>query len=115
MFWRIDLIGREQHPGHPRMFVRQRHDGAVWASPLHQCSEPLTSSVMLEPDPADGGSCAMDEQLSEVAIPPCADPAQTRLTSSRMLAWYEAEPCGQRPTIVEVCRITDRRDHGRRG
>jgi hypothetical protein len=32
-----------------------------------------------------------------------------------MWAWYVFEPCGRRLSIVEVRRITDRRDQGRRG
>jgi hypothetical protein len=97
------------------MLVRQRPHGAVGASPLHQGSEPLTVPVILEFDPADGGTCSMDEARAEVTIPPRADPEQMRLTSSRMLAGDEAEPGGTRPTIVDVCRITERRDHGCRG
>jgi hypothetical protein len=57
----------------------------------------------------------MDQQLADVDIPQFTDPKHTRLTASRMLAWYESEPCGKLPTIFDVRRITDRRDRGRRG
>jgi hypothetical protein len=63
VFRRVDLIGREQHPSNPRVFVRQRHHGSVGASPLHQRLEPLTSAVILEPDPVDRGSCSMENNL----------------------------------------------------
>ena len=71
---RIDLIGREQHPGNPRVFVRERDHGSVGASSCNQCMDPLTSAIMLQFRPAERRPSSVHEEFTEIAIPAFADP-----------------------------------------
>jgi hypothetical protein len=113
--WRVDLIAREQPPGDSRVFVRQRHHGSGGASPLHQRSEPLPSAVILQPDPADRGPCAMHEEFTQIAIPTCADPRETRFAPRGVLAWDKPQPRGKLPAVLKVGSLGDRGHQGRRG
>jgi hypothetical protein len=80
------LIGGEQHPGYPRVFVRQRNDGSVGASSFYQGMDPLTSTVTLALVPAKCGPGTVHEELTQIHLPACADLEQTQLATHRMLA-----------------------------
>ena len=114
---RIDVIGREQHPGHPRVFVRERDHGSVGASSCDQGTDPLTSAILLQRGPAERRPGSVHEACTAIASPACADPQQRRLASRRMLAWHAPEPCGTLPAIRDVWRILDRghQSRGREG
>jgi hypothetical protein len=47
----------------------------------------LTSAVMFGLDPTECGPGSVHEELTQIAIPACADPEQTQLATHRMLAW----------------------------
>jgi hypothetical protein len=93
MLWRVHLIGGEQYPSAPRIFVRQRHHGAIGAAAWPEGSEPLTSPAMLALDPAPCGSRPMDELLTEVEVPPFAHPESRGLASRGVLAWHKSQSC----------------------
>jgi hypothetical protein len=84
--WSIDLIGGEQHPGYPRVFVRQRNDGSVGASSFYQGMDPLTSAVTLALVPAKRGPGTVHEELTQIHLPAYADLEQAQLATYRMLA-----------------------------
>jgi Sigma 54 modulation protein / S30EA ribosomal protein len=115
VLWRVNVIGGEPYPSHPCVFVRQRRHGAIGAAAWHERSEPRTSPVVLESNPAHGGSCPMDEHLAEVEIPPFADPESRGLASRGVLAWYKSQPRRALPAILEGRQIAHRHDQGRRG
>jgi hypothetical protein len=80
------LIGGEQHPGYPRVFVRQRNDGSVGASSFYQGMDPLTSAVTLALVPAKRGPGTVHEELTQIHLPAYADLEQAQLATYRMLA-----------------------------
>jgi hypothetical protein len=57
----------------------------------------------------------MNEHFTDVKLPTFADPQQTRLTSWGGLTRHKPEPGRELPAVLEVRRITDRRDESRRG
>jgi hypothetical protein len=49
--------------------------------------DPLTPAVVLALDPTECGPSSVHEELTQIAIPACAEPEQTQLATRRMLAW----------------------------
>jgi hypothetical protein len=115
VLWHVDLIGREQHPGNPRVFIRQRNHGAVGASSFEQHTDPLASAITLEFDPAERRPGAVHEEFTQIAIPTCADPPETRVAPGGVLAWDKPQPRGKLPAVLNVGCIGDCGHQGGRG
>src|SRR5262245_18095160 len=94
--WQLDVIGREHHPSHPCVWIRQRHEGAVGASSSDQRTAPLTSSVLLALAQTQCGPGTMHQELTPIPITACAHPAPTRFAPGGVLAWAEPQPGCQR-------------------
>jgi hypothetical protein len=108
--WGVDLLGREEYPRHPGVFMGQRDHGPVRTSPFDQGTAPATSAVMLELGPPTRRPSSVDEELTQLAIPPFADPQQPRLAPGGVLTWDKPQPCRQLPAIVELRHLIDRGD-----
>ena len=89
-------IPRQQRPDDPCALVRHNHHRNVRGTPIEQSLHPSV--------------CGRFAPLRRPG-PPCG--AQ-RLAAAGLLPRYQAEPCGQMPTVVEVLRIPHR-GHQRAG
>jgi hypothetical protein len=48
---------------------------------------PLTPAVVLALDPTEYSPSSVHEELTQIAMPACAEPEQMQLATRRMLAW----------------------------
>src|SRR5499427_700165 len=110
----VHLVGRQQHPGNPGIFIREGHGRLVLAATVHEASEPRATAIRLEPEPAQRRACAMDEEGPEVYVPAFTDPKQPWLAARGMLPRHQADPRRKLAPILERAGIADRRDQGRR-
>src|SRR5215510_5712224 len=110
----IGLVTRQQRPDNPGIFVRDRDRRAVFAATLDQLPYPLAPSVRFAAHPAQRRPRAMDEEFAQRVIAPFAHPQQTLFPARRMLAWYQPEPGGTLPAVLEGAGITDGGHQGRR-
>ena len=54
----------------------------------------------------------MDQYLAEVYVATLTDAEQLRLTSGRVLAWQDPQPCWEVPALAECGAVADRCDDG---
>jgi hypothetical protein len=83
----ILLVVCQERPDNSGIFIGQRDGSPVLSSSGDEGSQPLTPVITLRVDPAEHGSRAVHEELTQLPIPACADPEQTQLATRRMLAW----------------------------
>ena len=70
----IDATPTQQGPHDPRILVRHRYRCPVPPSTHEQPPYPLAAPVRLQLHPAKRRPCPVDQQLTQVAIAPLADP-----------------------------------------
>src|SRR5262249_48849422 len=104
----VHLIGGQQHPDNPCVFIGQCHSCLVLATSFDQPSEPRAATIRLQPDPAQRGAGAVHEEFPQIHVPPFTHPEQTRLTTCGMLLRHEPDPRRKLPSILEMSGVADR-------
>ena len=88
----VHLVGRQQHPGNPGIFIREGHGRLVLAATVHEASEPRATAIRLEPEPAQRRAGTMDEEGPEVHVPAFTDPKPPWRAARGMLPRHQADP-----------------------
>ena len=104
----------QQRPDDARNLCGERHDRGIGMRPREQATQPGAQPRIALPQRWHSGSCALDQHFAKIFAPALGDTKEPRLASGRLLAWYEAEPCGEITTAGEGPCIADGRDECRR-
>jgi hypothetical protein len=70
----ILLVVRQERSDNSGVFIGQRDGSPVLSSSGDEGSQPLTPVITLCVDPAERGSCAVNEEFAQVAISAFTDP-----------------------------------------
>jgi hypothetical protein len=68
---------------------------------------------MLRLDPAQDGSCSVNQQFTKIDIAKFADPEEPRFADCRVFAGDEAEPVRQLAAVIELRHLGNRGDERR--
>jgi hypothetical protein len=106
----ILLVVRQERPGNPGVFIGQCDGSPVLAAASDEGSQPPTPVIRPRVDPAERGSCTMDEEFTQIAIPAFTDPEEPWLTPCGVFTRDQAQPGRQLAAVFELGHVTDRGD-----
>ena len=76
--------------------------------------QPGSDGRSISLDAQHGSSCAMNQHLAQIDVPPLADAEQLRLASGGVLAWHDTKPCCEVSPLAECRSVADRGNDGGR-
>ena len=102
----------QQRPDNSSILVRQRHGRDVLVATPQHLAGPATrwAVVWLAIGYLHHGSRAMNEQGSQIGIPPLADTQQVLFAAAGVLPGHQPEPGRQLTAVVKALDIAQRSD-----
>jgi hypothetical protein len=96
----------DEGESHPRILIRQRHDGLIHPSPGHQPPDPTAETILFLPNVADNCPGSMNQQLPEIPIPSFTDSPEPHLPPGAGMLRHQ--PHGRREVATMLIELPGR-------